>query len=84
MKIDKDVICKNTTRIYHNYRVWDKVMTLTKSAYKYDTPFKVLYEIVQTWKNVTVSVVMGAVTMRINIRNIEPYNTSIVEEQYPS
>ena len=30
-QIDKEIICEKTTRIYHNYRVGDKVMTLTKS-----------------------------------------------------
>ena len=31
-QIDKDVIRENTTRINHDYRVGDKVMTLPKSA----------------------------------------------------
>ena len=39
-QIDKDVIHENTTRICHNYRVGDKVMTLPKSENKYKTLFR--------------------------------------------
>ena len=38
--VNKDVIYENTTRIDHNYRVGDKFMIRTKSAYKYETPIK--------------------------------------------
>ena len=51
MKIYKDSICENTTRIDNDYRVGDKVMTITKSEYKYKTPFKVRYGIFHTWTN---------------------------------
>ena len=47
-QIYNDVIRKKTTRIDHDYRVGDKVMTLTKSEYKYETPYRGPYEIVQT------------------------------------
>ena len=33
-QIDQDVICENTTTIDRYYRVGDKFMTKTKSAYK--------------------------------------------------
>ena len=39
-QIDKYVIRENTTRIDHYYRVGDKLMTKTKSAYKYENLFK--------------------------------------------
>ena len=81
-QIDKDVIFENTTRVNNNYIVKDKVITLTKSVYKYKTPFRGPYEIYHTWTNVTVTLRMGAVKMRINICNIKPYNNQIVEEQY--
>ena len=45
-QIDKDVIRENTTIIDHNYRVGDKVMTLTQSEYKYKTLFRGMYEVV--------------------------------------
>ena len=59
-------------------------MTLTKSEYKYETPFRGMYIIVQTWKNGTVTLRMGAVTTRINIDNIKPYNTPILEGRDPT
>ena len=59
-------------------------MTRTKSAYKYETPYRGPYEIVQTWTNDTVTIRTGAVTMRINIRNIKPYNTLNAQGQDPA
>ena len=59
-------------------------MTRTKSAYKYKTPYRGPYEIVQTWTNDTVTLRTGAVTMIINIRNIKPYNTLNVQGQDPA
>ena len=78
-KINKDVDCENTTRIDHNYRVGDKVMTNMSSAYKYETPFRGPYEIFRTWTNGIVTLQKGAVTNIINIRNIKPYNDADVE-----
>ena len=59
-------------------------MTLTKSAYKYKTLYRGLYKIFQTWTNGTVTLRMVAVTIRLNILNIEPYNTSVVEGLDPT
>ena len=55
VQINKDVIREKTTRIDHNYRVGDKVMTGTKSAYKYKTLFKGPYENFRIWTNGTVT-----------------------------
>ena len=66
-QINKDVNHENTTRIDHDYRVGDKFMTKNRSAYKLKTPFRVPYEIIQTWKNGTVTLQTGAVIHRINI-----------------
>ena len=55
MQINKDIDCENTTIIDHDYRVGDKVMTKMRLAYKYETPFRGPYEIVQIWKNGTVT-----------------------------
>ena len=54
-------------------------MTKTNSTYKYETPFKGPYENFHTWGKKTVTLRTGSVTTRINIRNIKPYNTPIVE-----
>ena len=78
-QINKDIIRENTTIIDHDYREGDTVTTTNMSAYKYKTPFKGPYEIVQTWTNGIVTLRMGAVTTRINIRHIKPYNDTYVE-----
>ena len=83
-QIDNYVIRENTTIIDHNYREGNKVMTLTKSAFKYKTPYRVPYKKFQMWTNGNVTLIMGAVTTRINIRNIKPYNTPIVERRDPT
>ena len=76
---EKYIIRENTTRIDYDYRVRDQVMTRTKLAYKYETPFKGPYEKFQTQTNRTVTLQMVAVKMRINIRNMRPYNNPNAE-----
>ena len=83
-KIENCVIWGNANITDHDYRVGDKLMALTKLAYKYKTPYSGLYKIVQTWKNGTVTPIMGAVSMRINIHNTKTYNNPIVEGRDPT
>ena len=83
-QIDNYVIHENTTRIDHDYRVGNKLMTRTKSVFKYENPYRGPYKISQTWTNGTVTLRMGEVTTIINIRNINHYNTLIVEGKYPA
>ena len=78
-KINKYVICENTTIIYYDYRVGDKVVTINNSAYNYETLFKGPYENFQMCTNGTVTLRMVVVTTKINIRNIKPYNNIDVE-----
>ena len=54
-------------------------MTNIRSTYKYETLFKGPYEIFQTWTNGTFALQTGAVTHRLNIRNIKTYNDADVE-----
>ena len=77
-QINKDINHENTTRIDHDYRVGDKFTNKNRSAYKYKTLFRGLYEIFQTWTNGTIALQMVAVTNRINISNIKPYNDAEV------
>ena len=74
-QIDKYVICNNSTRINQDYRVEYKFLIRTKSVYKYKKPFPGPCEVVQTWKNGTVTLRVCAVTYRINIHRIKPYTT---------
>ena len=82
-QIEKYVIRENTTRIHYNYRVGDQSTTIKKSAYKYKTLFKGPYEKFQTLTNRTVTLRTGAVTTRINICRIKPYNNSNIELRGP-
>ena len=79
VKINKDAIRENTTGTDNNYRVGDKFLTRNKSAYKYETLYKGPYDIFQTWNNGIIAIPTVAVTMRINICNIKPYNNTDVE-----
>ena len=74
MQIEKYVICENSTRIYHDCRVGDHILIRKNIDFKYKKTFKGPYEIVQTFKSGTVNIQTGAVTFRINIRRINPYN----------
>ena len=47
-------------------------MVRRNQAYKYETPFTGTYEIVQTWTNGTITILLGAVTSRISIRRTKP------------
>ena len=58
-------------------------MTQTKSAFKYKTLYRGPYKIVETWTNGTVTLIMGAVTTRVNICNIKPDHAPIVEGRDP-
>ena len=54
-------------------------MIIMNQAYKYETPFQGLHEIIQTWKNRTSAIQTDAVTARLNIRRLKPYNNPEVE-----
>ena len=73
-QIEKYVIRKNSTTIDHNYRVVDQVMIQRKTAFKYETPFRWPYGTVQTRKNGSATLRIVAVTVRVNILRIKPYN----------
>ena len=73
-QIEKDVIREISTIINHDYSVGYQVMVRGRDDFKYETSFKVPYDIVQTWKNGTVTIQMGAVTDTLNILRINPYN----------
>ena len=50
------MIQENSTRINYDYNVEDKVLVRRNQAYKYERPFQAMYEIIQMWKNVTVTI----------------------------
>ena len=78
-QINKYVARENNTRIDHNYRVGDKFMSKMRSVYQYKTLCRGHYEIFRTCTNGKFTLQTGAVTHRINICNIKPYNYVDVE-----
>ena len=78
-QIVKDVINENSPRSNHDYIIGDWLMVRGKKDFKYETTFKGSYEIVQTWKNRSVTIQMGAVTDRLNILRVKPYKIPDVD-----
>ena len=78
-QIEKGLICENSTRIDDDYNIGDKVMVRMNQYYKYKTLFQGPYEIIQVRTNRTVTIQTGAVTARLNIRFLKPYNNPEVE-----
>ena len=54
-----------------------------KKSFKYENPFKGLYEIFQTWKNGTVNLQTGFFTIRVNISALSLIR-KISKKQTPS
>ena len=70
-QMQKYAFRENTTWIDYDYRLGYQVMIRYKASFKYETPLKLAYDIVQTWTNITVTLWMGLVIVRINILNIK-------------
>ncbi len=65
---------ENKKRIFHQYRVGDKVLYRVDSLSKYsENPYDGPYEIVRVNTNGTVRLKMDAVTDTVNIRLLKPY-----------
>ena len=77
-QIEKDVIFEKSTRIDHDYRVGDQIM-VSKKDFKYKTPCKGPYDIVQTRKNGTVTIQTGVVPDILNIQRVKAYNSPKVD-----
>ena len=79
VQVEKYFIHENSTRIDYDYRVGDRLILSTKTAYKFETSYKGPYKIVQAWKNGTVTLWTGVVTTRTNICHIKPYHREDAE-----
>ena len=73
-QIEKYTIHKTPTRIYYDFTIGYKSLVRRNQDYKYETSFKVPYEIIKTWTNRTVTIGTGAVTSILYMRHIKPYN----------
>ena len=45
------------------------------ATFKYETPYKVPFDIMQFWANGTVTLQCGAIKMKHNIHRIKPYKS---------
>ena len=72
MQINKDNVRKNNKGVDYEYKVRDKVVLDKYAAYKYGTPYKGPFMIMQCWTN-------GIVTLKIsyNILRIKPHTSDI-------
>ena len=50
------------------------VMVRNSQAYKYETPYKVTYNIIHSLTNGTITLLMLTETYRVNICRIKPYH----------
>ena len=61
MQINKDNIRKNNKGVDHDYKVRDKVVLDIYAEYKYETPYKGPFMIMQCWTNGIVTLECGAI-----------------------
>ena len=71
--IDRNNSRENSKRIPHEYHSGYKVMIHLGTEYKQEQPYHGPYEIIQVHNNGTVTIKKGAVTERINIRQLQPF-----------
>ncbi len=64
---------ENAKSIRHQYSAGDKVMLHIGTEYKYEEPYTGQHTIIETFPNGTVSLQVGPVLDRVNIRRIHPY-----------
>ena len=72
MQINKNNILNNNKIVDHDYKVGDKVTIGNHVAYKYETPYKGPFLIIQCWANVAVTLQCGA-KKKYNIQHINPH-----------
>ena len=75
MQINGDNARENKHIFDHGYKVRDKVMLLSHTAYKYETPYKGPFVITQCFTNGTVMLKYILTKNRNNIPLIKPYKS---------
>ena len=71
--VNKDNIRKNSKRLYHEYKVGDKVIPNHSYDFKYRTLYKGSFDITQCCTNSTVTLKCGVIKIRYIICHIKPY-----------
>jgi transposase InsO family protein len=72
-RIEQNNARENAKRIPHQYKAGDKVMLHIGTENKYEQPYSGPHKIIATYPNGTVTLQIGAVQDRVNIRRIHPY-----------
>ena len=73
MHINKDNIRKNIRRVYHGYKVVNKVILNNNQAFKYEILYTGKFEIKRCCTNGTVILQCGAIKIRYDKSRIKPY-----------
>ena len=74
-KINKENTRKKIKRVYHYYKVGDKVMLNNNATLKYERLYTGIFEITKCCINGTVTLKYGLIINRYNIRQIKPYTS---------
>ena len=64
---------ENAKRVEYDYKVGDNVLLYTPNPHKMEQPREGPYPILQVHTNGTVTLEKGAVSQRLNIRQIVPF-----------
>ena len=83
-QIYRDNSRKNKHRVDYGYKVRDKVILTNHTAYKYETPYKFTFVIIQCFTNGTVMFQYGPTKIRHNIHHIKPYKSDTKVEYFIS
>ena len=74
-EIDRNNVRENRDRIPHDYKIGEKVLLRKEGILrKLSAPREGPYKVTNVYNNGTVSLQKGAVTTRVNIHRITPYN----------
>ena len=74
-QINKYDIRKNRNQVEHAYNVGYKVILNNHTAYKNETPYRVIFVIMRFFTNGRVNLKYGPKTIRYNIHQIKPYKS---------
>ena len=75
-KIAKNNANENKKRIFHEYKVGDKVLLHRGTENKYETPYQGPFEVLKVNDNGTVRLMINSVEDTYNIRRLAPYHES--------
>ena len=75
------IISENNKIVDHDYKVGDKFILTNNAEYKYETPSNEPFGITQCWTNDTFTLQCGAIQIRHNMHQINPYTSDTNVEE---